>query len=98
MVVMFNTEPEPGQTIADVQQAEIKFLEEVIRRHPEAELPAVIGNCQAGCATALIGADRSDVTGPMVFNGSPLSYWGGVEGANPMRYKGGLYGGVVSLK
>ena len=92
--VMFYTEPEPGQTMADVQQAEVKFLEEVIRRHPHAELPAVIGNCQAGWATALIGADRPDVTGPMVFNGSPLSYWGGVEGANPMRYKGGLCGGV----
>ena len=92
--VMFFTEPEPGQTLSDVQQAEVRFLEEVINRHPEAELPAVIGNCQAGWATALIGADRPDVTGPMVFNGSPLSYWGGVDGANPMRYKGGLCGGV----
>jgi tellurite resistance protein len=92
--VMFFPEPEPGQTISDVQQAEVKFLEEVTKRHPEAHLPAVIGNCQAGWATALIGADRPDVTGPMVFNGSPLSYWGGVEGANPMRYKGGLCGGT----
>ena len=92
--VTFYTDPEPGQTIADVQRAEVKFLEEVRRRHPHADLPAVIGNCQAGWATALIGADRPDVTGPMVFNGSPLSYWGGVEGANPMRYKGGLSGGV----
>jgi tellurite resistance protein len=92
--VMFFTEPEPGQTLEAVQQAEVRFLEEVIKRHPEAEPPAVIGNCQAGWATALIGADRPDVTGPMVFNGSPLSYWGGVDGANPMRYKGGLYGGA----
>jgi hypothetical protein len=92
--VMFSPEPEPGQTLQDVQRAEIKFLEEVIARHPDAEPPAVIGNCQAGWATALIGADRPDVTGPMVFNGSPLSYWGGVDGANPMRYKGGLCGGV----
>jgi len=92
--VMFSPEPEPGQTMQDVQQAEIKFLEEVIKRHPDAEPPAVIGNCQAGWATALIGADRPDVTGPMVFNGSPLSYWGGVDGANPMRYKGGLCGGT----
>ncbi len=91
--IMFYPEPEPGQTLATVQQAEIKFLEEVIRRHPEAEPPAVIGNCQAGWATALIGADRPDVTGPMVLNGSPLSYWGGVDGANPMRYRGGLLGG-----
>lgn len=92
--IMFFTDPVPGQTLADVQAAEVKFLEEVARRHPEAEKPAVIGNCQAGWAAALIGADRPDVTGPLVFNGSPLSYWGGVEGANPMRYKGGLTGGV----
>ncbi len=92
--VMFYIDPEPGQTIADVHAAEIRFLEKVASRHPEAPKPAVIGNCQAGWAAALIGADRPDVTGPMVFNGSPLSYWGGVEGANPMRYKGGLCGGV----
>ena len=92
--VMFYIDPEPGQTITDVHAAEIRFLEEVASRHPHAPKPAVIGNCQAGWAAALIGADRPDVTGPMVFNGSPLSYWGGVEGANPMRYKGGLCGGV----
>jgi pimeloyl-ACP methyl ester carboxylesterase len=92
--VMFYIDPEPRQTIADVHAAEIRFLEEVAKRHPDAPRPAVIGNCQAGWAAALIGADRPDVTGPMVFNGSPLSYWGGVEGANPMRYKGGLCGGV----
>jgi hypothetical protein len=92
--IMFYVDPEPGQTIADVHAAEIRFLEEVAARHPEAPKPAVIGNCQAGWAAALIGADRPDVTGPMVFNGSPLSYWGGVEGANPMRYKGGLCGGA----
>ena len=92
--VMFYVDPEPRQTITDVHAAEIRFLEEVAKRHPDAPRPAVIGNCQAGWAAALIGADRPDVTGPMVFNGSPLSYWGGVEGANPMRYKGGLCGGV----
>ena len=92
--VTFYINPEPGQTIGRVQQAEIRFLEEVARRHPDAPKPAVIGNCQAGWAAALVGADRPDVTGPMVFTGSPLSYWGGVAGANPMRYKGGLLGGV----
>jgi pimeloyl-ACP methyl ester carboxylesterase len=92
--ISFFTEPEPGQTISRVHKAEVRFLEEVTKRHPDAPKPAVIGNCQAGWATALIGADRPDLTGPMVFNGSPLSYWGGVEGANPMRYKGGLTGGV----
>jgi len=92
--ILFFTEPEPEQTLARVQQAEVKFLEEVARRHPQAAKPAVIGNCQAGWAAALLGADRPDIVGPMVFNGSPLSYWGGVDGANPMRYRGGLAGGV----
>lgn len=92
--ITFSTEPEPGQTISSVHKAEIRFLEEVVKRHPDAPKPAVIGNCQAGWATALIGADRPDLTGPMVFNGSPISYWGGVEGTHPMRYKGGLTGGL----
>lgn len=92
--ISFTTDPVPGQTISDVHNAEIRFLEEVIKRHPNSPKPAIIGNCQAGWAAALIGADRPDVTGPMVFNGSPLSYWGGAEGANPMRYKGGLTGGI----
>lgn len=92
--ISFTTRPEPGQTISSVHNAEVRFLEEVARMHPGAPKPAVIGNCQAGWATALIGADRPDVTGPMVLNGSPLSYWGGSEGAHPMRYKGGLSGGI----
>ncbi|MFZ5570751.1 MAG: DUF3141 domain-containing protein [Thermodesulfobacteriota bacterium] len=92
--ILFHTYPEPGQTLADVVQAEIAFLEEISRRHPGAEKPAVIGNCQGGWAAALIAAARPDVTGPLVFNGSPLSYWAGVEGKNPMRYRGGLTGGT----
>ncbi len=31
--------------------------------------------------------------GPILLAGSPLSYWAGVEGKNPMRYMGGLFGG-----
>ncbi len=92
--IMFFTSPEPGQTLSDVEEAEIKFVEEIIRRHPDADRPAVIGNCQGGWASALICADRSDLTGLLVLNGAPLSYWSGVEGANPMRYLGGLCGGV----
>jgi len=91
--IMFLTKPVPGQTIADVQQCQVYFLEEVARLHPEAFKPAIIGNCQAGWAAALIGADRPDVTGPLLLIGSPLSYWGGVKGASPMRYRGGLFGG-----
>jgi pimeloyl-ACP methyl ester carboxylesterase len=92
--LIFSTRPEPGQTLADVRNAQIQFLEKVRERHPDAPRPAVIGNCQGGWAAALVGAERPDLVGPMVFNGSPLSYWGGVEGVNPMRYLGGLIGGV----
>ena len=91
--LIFSIYPEPHQTLMDVWQAEIQFLEEIRRRHPKSPKPAVIGNCQGGWAAALIGAERPDITGPMAFNGSPLSYWSGVEGVNPMRYTGGLVGG-----
>lgn len=92
--VLFYPDPEEDQTLADVHQAEIKFLEKIVELHPAAPRPAVIGNCQAGWAAALIGADRPDLTGPLIFNGSPLSYWGGTEGRHPMRFRGGLYGGI----
>ncbi len=92
--ILFHPEPEPGQTLEDVEKAEIRFIEEVARLHPKAEKPALIGNCQAGWAVALLGADRPDLTGPLVLNGSPLSYWSGVQGKNPMRYAGGLLGGI----
>lgn len=97
--ILFHPEPEPGQTLGDVEKAEIRFVEEVARLHPKAEKPALIGNCQAGWAVALLGADRPDLTGPLVLNGSPLSYWSGIQGKNPMRYAGGLLGGIwlVSL-
>lgn len=92
--MLFYTQPCKGQTLADVQAAQVRFLEEVHHRHPDAEKPAIIGNCQAGWAAALVAADRPDIAGPLVLNGSPLSYWSGVDGANPMRYKGGLLGGI----
>ena len=92
--ILFHPEPMPGQTLGDVEKAEIRFIEEVARLHPKAEKPAVIGNCQAGWAVALLGADRPDLTGPLVLNGSPLSYWSGIQGKNPMRYGGGLLGGI----
>ncbi len=92
--VMFFTDPMPGQTLADVKNAEIVFLEEVKRRHPKAPRPTVIGNCQGGWGGALVAADRPDLVGPLLLNGSPLSYWSGISGTNPMRYKGGVLGGV----
>jgi pimeloyl-ACP methyl ester carboxylesterase len=92
--ILFHPEPMPGQTLGDVEKAEIRFIEEVARLHPKSEKPALIGNCQAGWAVALLGADRPDLTGPLILNGSPLSYWSGVQGKNPMRYAGGLLGGI----
>jgi pimeloyl-ACP methyl ester carboxylesterase len=90
----FLPEPVNGQTIEDVAHAEAAFLERVIALHPDAEgKPAVIGNCQAGWAVMLLAALRPELFGPIVVAGSPLAYWAGVHGENPMRYTGGLLGG-----
>jgi hypothetical protein len=93
-VILFTTRPIAGQTLDHVQLAMARFVEAVRGRHPQAGNPAIIGNCQAGWAAALLGAVRPDITGPIVMNGAPLSYWAGVKGKHPMRYKGGLAGGV----
>ena len=62
--------------------------------HPEADgKPCVIGNCQAGWAVMMLAAIRPELFGPIIIAGSPLSYWAGVRGKNPMRYSGGLLGG-----
>jgi len=97
--VIFDTEPMPGQTLPDVHKAIGTFIEEVNTRHPQAQEPMVIGNCQAGWASALIGAERPDLTGPLVLNGAPLSFWSSIEGKNPLSYRAGLSGGawIVSL-
>jgi len=92
--IIFFITPQPGQTLGDVRDAQIRFVEKVRELHPKAPRPAIIGNCQGGWAAALVGAERPDLVGPMVFNGSPISYWAGVEGVNPLRYSGGLLGGV----
>ena len=92
--ILFYSEPIPGQTMADVIEAIEKFMEKIVELHPNADAPAIMGNCQAGWAAAIACAERPDVSGPLVLNGAPLSYWSGVAGVNPMRYKGGLVGGV----
>ncbi|WP_067066108.1 DUF3141 domain-containing protein [Roseateles chitosanitabidus] len=93
--ITFEPEPVEGQTLLDVARAEALFIEEVGRRHPKAPgLPAVIGNCQAGWAVAALAAVRSDLMGPIVLNGAPLSYWAGSAQQNPMRYAGGALGGA----
>ena len=92
--VGFLPEPMPGQTIEDIARAEAAFLEKVIALHPQAYgKPCVIGNCQAGWAVMMLAAIRPDLFGPLIIAGSPLSYWAGVRGKNPMRYSGGLLGG-----
>jgi pimeloyl-ACP methyl ester carboxylesterase len=90
----FLPDPVPGQTIEHIAHAEAAFLERVIALHPEAEgKPAVIGNCQAGWAIMMLAAIRPELFGPIIVAGSPLSYWAGMRGQNPMRYLGGLLGG-----
>lgn len=90
----FLPEPVPGQTIEDIVAAEATFLERVIALHPKADgKPAVVGNCQAGWAVMMVAATRPELFGPIIVAGSPLSYWAGVRGENPMRYTGGILGG-----
>jgi pimeloyl-ACP methyl ester carboxylesterase len=91
----FTPEPVEGQTIEDVCRAEAAFIEEVARLHPKAQgKPVVIGNCQAGWQTMMAAAMRPDLMGPIMLAGSPLSYWAGERGVNPLRYLGGLLGGT----
>jgi pimeloyl-ACP methyl ester carboxylesterase len=93
--VGFSPEPMPGQTIEDVCCAEAVFIEDVARRQSEVERkPIVIANCQAGWQTMMTAAIRPDLMGPIILAGSPLCYWAGVRGKNPMRYLGGVLGGA----
>lgn len=93
--VMFFPQPVEGQTIECVTLAERKFLDAVNKRHPSAPgKPFVIGNCQGGWALMLVAALQPESVGPILLAGTPLSYWAGVDGKNPMRYMGGLQGGT----
>ncbi|RXZ43784.1 DUF3141 domain-containing protein [Crenobacter cavernae] len=93
--VMFFPQPVPGQTIECVARAEAAFLAKVNALHPEAAgKPFVIGNCQGGWALAMLAAAAPELVGPLLLAGSPLSYWAGERGKNPMRYSGGLMGGT----
>ncbi len=93
--VAFRPHPEPDQTLADVMRAEAEFVREIGRRHPKAAKPIIVGNCQGGWATMVLAAANPDITGPLVINGAPMAYWSGRIGENPMRYNGGLLGGVL---
>jgi Protein of unknown function (DUF3141) len=90
--VMFFPEPMPGQTLSDVHHALRAFVTEVAGRHPNTP-PILYGNCQAGWALTLLAADCAGLSGPVVLNGSPLSYWAGEVDSSPMRVMGGLSGG-----
>jgi len=92
---IFTTQPTPTQTLADVTRAEADFVREVRRRHPRSPKPVIIGNCQGGWAAMVLAATNPDLAGPVVVNGAPLSYWAGTRGKNPMRYVGGIVGGVA---
>jgi len=96
--VIFFRDPEPGQTLLDVCEAEKHFVREVRKLHPKSPKPAIVGNCQGGWAAMMLAASDPDDTGPIVINGAPMSYWGGAwtSGAsdNPMRYAGGMLGGT----
>ncbi|MCG3200750.1 MAG: hypothetical protein NFCOHLIN_00612 [Gammaproteobacteria bacterium] len=96
--VIFFPDPEPGQTLLDVCEAEAAFVRRVRELHPDSLKPAIVGNCQGGWAAMMLAAANPEDTGPIVINGSPMSYWGGAwqdgEGDNPMRYAGGMLGGT----
>ncbi len=96
--VIFFRDPEPGQTLLDVCEAEKAFVHKVRALHPQSPKPAIVGNCQGGWAAMMLAAAGPDDTGPIVINGAPMSYWGGAwaegEGDNPMRYSGGVLGGT----
>ena len=91
--VGFNSTPVEGQTYEDIIHGQVKFYEEVAKRHPDSPKMCAIGNCAAGYLTMFSAMQRPDIFGPILIAGSPLSYWNGVRGSNPMRYTGGLVGG-----
>jgi hypothetical protein len=89
----FAAEPEPGQQFLDVDEGQVAFFERVVALHRNAPRPFAIGNCQAGYQTLMVAMLRPELFGPCLVAGSPMSYWQGVHGKNPMRYSGGLLGG-----
>ncbi|MBX9824820.1 MAG: DUF3141 domain-containing protein [Xanthobacteraceae bacterium] len=90
--VSFFPAPSPRQHLVDVLHALRRFVDEVMARH-QGKTPILYGNCQAGWAAMLVAIHCDGPVGAIVLNGSPLSYWAGESGANPMRLAGGLLGG-----
>jgi pimeloyl-ACP methyl ester carboxylesterase len=93
--VMFFPQPVPGQTIDSICAAEVAFVRKINELHPTAEgKPFMMGNSQGGWALMMLAALAPDEVGPILLAGSPLSFWAGIVGQNPMRYLGGLLGGT----
>jgi hypothetical protein len=92
-LIGFSAIPEPGQQFLDVVEGQVAFFERVAALHPDAPRPFAIGNCQAGYQTLMVAMLRPDLFGPCLLAGSPMSFWQGTHGKNPMRYMGGLSGG-----
>ncbi|HBL93784.1 MAG TPA: poly(3-hydroxyalkanoate) synthetase [Hyphomonas sp.] len=91
--VVFTPDPMPGQTLPDVIAGLRQFVDLISEQH-DGRAPVLYGNCQGGWAAALLAADCEGLAGPVVMNGSPLSYWAGEPGANPMRLAAGFLGGA----
>jgi len=54
--VIFFRDPEPGQTMIDVCEAERTFVHAVRELHPDSPKPAIVGNCQGGWAAMMLAA------------------------------------------
>jgi hypothetical protein len=93
--VVFDRYPVEGQTVSTVVESIARFIALVCRRHP-GQQPIVYGNCQGGWAVMMALSHCGRRTGLAVLNGSPLSYWAGAPGVNPMRL-GGAFGGGAWL-
>lgn len=95
----FDAEPIGEQSYEDIIRGQVKFYQEVARLHPHAPKLCAIGNCAAGYLTMFSAMQEPELFGPLLIAGSPLSYWNGERGRNPMRYIGGMLGGswMVSL-
>lgn len=75
--------PDQSSYQRNLSERSILFLDTLRQR--AGTPPVLYGNCQAGWAVTLLAADCKGLTGPVVLNGSPLSYWAGEAAVNPMR-------------
>lgn len=91
--VVFDPEPVKEQTLGAVIRTLAVFMDRVASRH-RGKRPIVYGNCQGGWALMLALSHCRHQASLAVLNGSPLSYWAGERGINPMRLLGGFTGGV----